>query len=105
MAYKDKQIQKKEFILKSISLEDHINRHNLLEGIKKSVSEECYITREPSVESDMNELIKEKCHSVGNLVITEMCQYLGETLPPAILERINKKIEEFCNDNTTDVLG
>lgn len=94
MAYKDKQTQK-EFILKSISPEDHVNRDNLLESIKKVVSEECYITKEPIVESNMNELIKEKCHSVGLLVMVELCQYFGETLPPAISERINKKIEEF----------
>lgn len=95
--FKDEQAQK-ESILKSISPEDHTNRYNLLESIKKAVSEECYITKEPSVESNINELIKEKCHSVGNLVITEMCRYFGETLPPAISERINKRIEEFCND-------
>ena len=101
----NKQTQK-EFILdnKSISLEDHINRYNLLEGIKKSVSEECYnlmyalIMKEPSVESDTNEIIKEKCKTVADLIKLEFYRNYDEIIPSIMADRIDEIVEEVCND-------
>lgn len=103
--FKDKQIQK-EFILdsKSISLEDHIDRYNLLESIKKSVSEECYnlvyalIIKEPSVESDTNEIIKEKCKTVADLIKLEFYRNYDEIIPSIMADKIDEIVEEVCND-------
>lgn len=103
--FKDEQAQK-EFILdsKSISLEDHIDRYNLLESIKKSVSEECYnlvyalIIKEPSVESDTNEIIKEKCKTVADLIKLEFYRNYDEIIPSIMADKIDEIVEEVCND-------
>lgn len=97
--FKDEQTQK-EFIpdSKSISPEDYTNRYNLLESIKKVVSEECYITKEPIIKSNINKLIKEKCKTVADLIKLEFYRNYDEIIPSIMADKIDEIVEEVCDD-------
>lgn len=69
-----------------------------MESIKKAVSEGCYITKEPIIKSNINKLIKEKCKTVADLIKLEFYRNYDEIIPSIMADKIDKIVEEVCND-------